>query len=61
MVDISEYLKKYKSGWIALSPDNEKFVAHARTLKDVMKTSIKRGVHNPSVFKTAPFENYFIG
>lgn len=61
MTDLSKILKKNKSGWIALTPNNEKLIAKAKSLKEVLYISAKKGVNNPSVVKVAPFENYFIG
>ncbi len=61
MTDLSKILKNVRTGWIALTPDNEKMVAKGTSLKEVLKLAKKKGVKNPSVFKAAPFENYFIG
>ncbi|OGK23862.1 hypothetical protein A2954_07170 [Candidatus Roizmanbacteria bacterium RIFCSPLOWO2_01_FULL_37_12] len=61
MTDLSKILKKYKIGWLALSPDNEKFVAQGKTLKEVLVKARKKGVDQPSVLKASPIDNYFIG
>ncbi len=61
MTDLSRILKKYKKGWIALSPNNENFVAQGKTLKEVLKKAQKKGVNQPSVLKASPIDNYFIG
>jgi len=61
LTDLSKILKKYKIGWLALSPDNEKFVAQGKTLKEVLVKARKKGVDQPSVLKASPIDNYFIG
>lgn len=61
MTDLSKILKSVKTGWVALTPDNERVVAKAKSLREVLKMSAKKGVKDPSVIKAAPFENYFIG
>jgi hypothetical protein len=60
MVNLSNVLNKYKSGWIALTPNN-KLISNAKTLKEVLNKASKKGVSNPTVIKVAPFANYFIG
>lgn len=61
MTDLSKILKKYKTGWLALTPDNEKLVARGKTLKEVLEKAQKKGVTEPSVLKASSFENYFVG
>lgn len=61
MTDLSLLLKKYKKGWLALTPDNEEFVAEGKTLKEVLVNAKKEGVSKPSVLKISSFDNYFIG
>lgn len=60
-IDISKILTKHRRGWIALTPDNKKFLASARTLKQVRETAKKKGISNPSVFKSPPTKNLFAG
>lgn len=61
VIDISKILYKYKKGWLALTPNNKKLVAAGATLEEVLKKAKKKGVDNPTVFKSAPVKNYFIG
>lgn len=60
-IDLSKILAKYKNGWIALSPDNKKLIATGKTLKEVLNESGKKGVSNPTVFKSATVKNLFAG
>lgn len=60
-IDLSKILIKYKKGWIALTPDNRKFVALGETLEEVLAKADKKGISNPSVFKTVPVKNLYIG
>lgn len=61
VTDLSKILSKYKKGWLALTPDNKKLVAAGVTLEDVLVKAKKKGIDNPTVFKSAPVENYLIG
>ena len=61
MTDLSKILNKHKSGWLALTPNNERFVAEGKTLKEVLMQAKKKGIDKPTVFKAAPVDNYFIG
>jgi len=60
-INLSKILARYKKGWIALTPDNKKLVATANSLKDVLEKSNKKGISNPTVFKSAPVNNLFAG
>lgn len=60
-INLSKILARYKSGWIALTPDNKKFLASAKTLKQVREVAKKKGITNPSVFKSPPIKNLFAG
>lgn len=60
-INLSRILSKYKKGWLALTPNNKKLVATGTTLEEVLVKAKKKGIDNPTVFKSAPVENYFIG
>lgn len=60
-IDLSKILSKYKKGWLALTPNNSKLVATGASLKEVLTNAKRKGIDNPTVFKAAPVENYFIG
>ena len=59
--DLIGILSKYKKGWVALSANNRKFVAAGSTLKQVLKKAENKGIVNPTVFKSAPVKNVFVG
>ena len=61
IVDLSKILAKYKKGWLALSADNKSLIATGKTLEEVLKKAREKGVGNPSVLKTTPVNNLFVG
>ena len=61
MTDLSKILKKHKTGWLALTPNNDKLVAKGKTLKEVLKYAKKKGVDKPTLLKAPSLDNYFIG
>lgn len=61
MTDLSNILKRHKSGWIALTSDNEKLVGTGKTLKEALLKARKKGIVRPSLLKIGPLDNYFIG
>lgn len=58
-IDISEILKKHKKGWLALSPDNRKFITSGKTLEEVLVRAQKKGIARPSVMKAVTFDKHF--
>ncbi|MBI3290347.1 hypothetical protein HYZ78_03035 [Candidatus Microgenomates bacterium] len=60
-IDLRKILSKYTSGWIALTPDNRKFIANANSLKEVISRANKRGVPDPTVFKAVSNRQFFVG
>lgn len=60
-INLSKLLTKYKNGWIALTPDNHKFLTSGETLKQVIARANKRGVTNPTVFKAVPTKHFAVG
>ncbi|EKE06032.1 MAG: hypothetical protein ACD_19C00114G0004 [uncultured bacterium] len=61
MTNLTNILKNIKSGWVALTPNNEKLVAKGPSLKQVLEKAKKKGITNPSVLKTSSLDKYFIG
>lgn len=61
VIDLSKIIKEYRNKWVALTPDNKKFVASAVSLSQVLSIADKKGVKNPSVFKAPNIRNFFIG
>ena len=60
-VDLREILKKHKSGWLALTPDNRKELANGKTLHEVLSKAKAKGFENPSVFKVPNLNTYYVG
>jgi len=60
-VDLRKLLKKHKSGWLALTPDNKKEVASGKTLHEVLSVAKSKGVKKPSVLKIPKFDTYYVG
>lgn len=54
-IDLTKLLKKYKSGWVALSDDYSRVIAHAERLIDLQK-KIKK---IPKVVVIQAFGNYY--
>lgn len=46
-INLVKPLKKYTSGWVALSPDFKKVVGSGKTPADALKSPRKEGVKNP--------------
>ena len=60
-IDLTNILRKYKKGWIALSADSRRLVATGNSLNKVLKVANSKGVINPTIFKSAPVKNLFVG
>ncbi|MBI2326928.1 hypothetical protein HYU92_01270 [Candidatus Curtissbacteria bacterium] len=60
-VDLRKILKKHKSGWLALTADNKKEVASAKTLREVLSRARAKGVERPSVLKVPKLDSYYVG
>jgi len=60
-VDLRKILSSNTSGWLALTADNKKQVAHGKTLHEVLKKAKQKGVTNPSVLKVPNLETAYIG
>ena len=52
--DLSELLKPYKSGWVALSADQSQVVASAKTLHDARKQASDRFAPDAVFVKVIP-------
>ncbi|MBI3337669.1 MAG: hypothetical protein HY005_03600 [Candidatus Staskawiczbacteria bacterium] len=61
IIDMTKILSENKSGWIAISPKDNKLVAKGKTLKKVLQESSKKGIEKPIVFKSAPVNTIFAG
>lgn len=60
-IDLRKFLKKHKSGWLALTPDNKKEVASGQTLHEVLSIAKLKGVNKPSVLKIPKLDTYYVG
>lgn len=55
-IDLTNILKRFSSGWVAVSDDYKKVVAWGRTLASVTKKVKEKG--NPLVVLMAASKNY---
>lgn len=52
-IDLSKIIKKYTSGWLALSPDYKKVVGHAPTIEKAVDQAKSEGVKDPVLMRAA--------
>ncbi len=52
-IDLSKVIKKYTSGWIALSPDYKKVVGHGKTIKKAANEAQLQGIKEPILMRAA--------
>ncbi len=52
-IDLTRVIKKYTSGWLALSPDYKKVVGHAQTVEKAVDQAKSGGVKNPVLMRAA--------
>ena len=52
-IDLTKIIKKYTSGWIALSPDYKKVVGHGKSIKIAAIKAKSRGVGEPILMRAA--------
>ncbi len=43
LIDLTKVLKPFKSGWVALSEDRKKVIAHGESINEVDKKAKKTG------------------
>ncbi|MBI3385101.1 hypothetical protein HY030_02835 [Candidatus Gottesmanbacteria bacterium] len=55
-VNVSKLIKKYTSGWISLSSDQKKVIAHGKSLQTVLKRLKELG--NPSGYLIKATKDY---
>ncbi len=55
LLDLTEALKKYKSGWVAIDETKKKVVAHAKDFESISK-KVK---YNKNIFIMPASNNYF--
>ncbi len=52
-IDLTKIIKKYTSGWIALSPDYRKVVGHGKSIKTVVDQAQSKGIDDPVLMRAA--------
>lgn len=52
-IDLSKIIKKYASGWIALSPDYKKVVGHGRSINKAANEAKSKGVNKPIMMRAS--------
>ena len=52
-IDLTKVIKKYTSGWLALSPDYKKVVGHGKTINKAVSEAKSRGVKEPVLMRAA--------
>lgn len=52
-IDLTKVIKKYKSGWLALSPDYKKVVGHGKTIKRAVYEAQLQGFKDPVLMRAA--------
>ena len=52
--NLTELLKPYQSGWVALSSDEREVVAAAETLRETREQAGRRGASEPLFVKVIP-------
>jgi hypothetical protein len=58
--DLSELLKPFRSGWVALSSDQRRVVASAQTLREAREHAVDRSVPNAVFVKIIPPDQGYI-
>ena len=61
VVDLTELLKPYHSGWVAITPDNQRVVGAGATLQEAKDQAMERGVPNAMFEKIIPPDQGYIG
>lgn len=52
-IDLTKVVKKYTSGWLALSPDYKKVVGHGKTIKKAVNQAESQGIKEPVLMRAA--------
>ena len=58
--DLSELLKAYSSGWVALSEDQKEVVAAGSTLEDAQQKAAEHGYSHPLFLKVLPPDRGYV-
>lgn len=52
-IDLTKVIKKYTSGWLALSPDYKKVVGYGKTVKKAATNAQSQGIKDPVLMRAA--------
>lgn len=52
-IDLTKVIKKFKSGWLALSPDYKRVVGHGKTINKAVKQAKSQGIEDPALMRAA--------
>ena len=52
-IDLTKIIKKYTSGWLALSPGYKKVVGHGKTIKKAVNAAQSQGIRDPVLMRAA--------
>lgn len=58
--DLSDLLKPYTSGWVALSEDERHVVSSGTTLEEARERALEHGVPNAVFVKVVPPDQGFV-
>jgi len=58
--DLTELLKPYRSGWVALSSDQQHVVGDGKTLQRAYEKAVEHGVDDPVLVKVIPPDRGYI-
>lgn len=59
--DLAELLRPYRSGWVALTPDEREVVAAGPTVEEVHAAAVQRGHLHPLLVPIIPPDGGFVG
>ena len=59
--DLTTLLKPYRSGWVALTPDEREVVASAPSIEEAHGEAVKKGCAHPVLLQILPPDRGFIG
>lgn len=52
-IDLTKTIKKYKTGWLALSPDYSQVVGSGKNIKAALDEAESKGVKKPVLMRAA--------
>ena len=61
MINLGPTLKKYKKGWVALTPDSKRVVASGNSLHEALEKAREKGVQDPTLLKVPLSYGIYVG